>query len=566
MLEDMLDSMRRIRICLFLDGEFAPLWACELIQAIEADGHSEIVLAVMPPPPSVEAAGLAERPEKGPRQFFSAAARRLLERCEAWLFERSSQVRDAFVPTSLAQLLDRMPRLLVEPRRTGTCDYFEPADLERISAHDIDVGVRIGYRVLRGDVLDLPRFGIWSLHHGDDRINRGGPPGFWEMMQGWRETGATLQILGQELDACLVLARTRSSTMQWSVRDNASAIHWRALRLIPRKLAELRSVGGDAFMAGVESANRDPTIYSRPFHGSPGNRLFGRLLLRKTMDKARQIWVNCFWRDQWILLYSFSTTLSLSLRNYRRLQPPADRLWADPQAIERDGRYYIFIEEMLFASNRGHISVIELDRDGRASESRRVLERPYHLSYPFLFEHEGTLYMIPETGANQTVELYRCAEFPHRWEFVHNIMEGVRVYDATMLHRDGRWWLFATLVETEGASSWDELFVFFSGSPLSREWTPHPRNPVISDCRSARPAGPMFEHRGALYRPSQNSSGRYGRGFNLCRIDVLDEESYREEVVSRALPEWDDDLVATHTFSRSGDLHVIDAQIRRRRF
>jgi hypothetical protein len=221
---------------------------------------------------------------------------------------------------------------------------------------------------------------------------------------------------------------------------------------------------------------------------------------------------------------------------------------------------------MLFAGNRGHISVIELDRDGRASESRRILERPYHLSYPFLFEHEGTLYMIPESGENQTVELYRCTDFPHGWEFVHNVMEGVRAYDTTLLHRDGRWWLFTTLVETEGSSSWDELFVFSSDSPLSREWTPHPRNPVISDCRSARPAGPIFEHRGALYRPSQNSSGRYGRGFNLGRIDVLDGDSYREEIVSRALPEWEDDLLATHTFSRSGDLHVIDAQIRRRRF
>ena len=554
--------MQRVRICLFLDGEFAPLWACELIQAIEADGHSEIVLAVMPPPARVDADAAQARDS---RTSLPAVARRMLERCEALLFERSNQVRDAFGPTSLAPALAGVPRLLVETRRTATGDHVEPADLPRISAHDIDVGVHIGQRGLLGDILDLPRFGIWSLHHGDDRINRDGPPGFWEMMLGWRETGATLRILRHEPDAGLVLARLRSSTLPWSLRDNASANHWGALRLIPRKLAELRSLGGDAFMAGVEAANRDPTIYSRPLYATLGNRLFARLLLRKTMDKARQIWVNRFWRDQWILLYSFSPALSLSLGGYRRLQPPADRMWADPQAFERDGRYYIFFEEMLFATNRGHIAVIELDRDGKASEPRPVLERPYHLSYPFLFEHEGTLYMLPESGENRTVELYRCAEFPHRWEFVHNVMEGVQAYDATMLHRDGRWWLFTTLVETDGASSWDELFVFSSDSPLSREWTPHPRNPVVSDCRSARPAGPIFEHRGALFRPSQNSSGRYGRGFNFCRIDVLDGDSYREEIVSRALPEWADDVVATHTFSRSGDLHVIDAQIRARR-
>ena len=558
--------MPRIRLCLFLDGEVAPLWASELIGAIAAEGHADIVLAVMPPPRAVPPVpGPAERPAKGPRQVVSAVARRWLERGEAWLFERSHQVRDAFVPTSLAPRLDGVPRLLVEPRRTDDREHFEAADLDRLSTYDIDVGLCIGDRLPCGDPLGSCRFGVWRLHHGDDRVNRGGPPGFWEMMQGWRETGATLRMLGREPEAGAVLARTRASTVPWSVRDNASAIHWRALRLVPRKLAELRALGGDAFMARVEAANRDPLIYSRPLHARPDNLVFGRLLLLKTLHKVRQIWINRFWRDQWILLYTFSDALSLSLRDYRRLAPPADRMWADPQAIERDGRHYIFFEEMFFAANRGHISVIEIDRDGRTSEARRVLERPYHLSYPFLFEHEGTLYMIPESGENRTVELHRCVDFPHRWEFVHNLMEDVQAYDVTLLQRDGRWWLFTTLVEVEGSSSWDELFVFSADSPLSREWAPHPANPVISDCRSARPAGPIFEHRGAWYRPSQNSSGRYGRGFNLGRIDALDGDCYREEIVSRALPEWDDDVVATHTFSRAGDLHVIDAQIRTRR-
>ncbi len=551
--------MPRIRICLFLDTEVAPLWVCELIQAIQADGHGEIVLAVMPAPSSVEPDHGSAKPR------FSASIRKLLERLEARLFERSHSVRDAFVPTSLAQVLDGVPRLLAEPRRTQDCDDFGPADVERISKHDIDVGLRLGDRIPCGDILGLPRWGIWSFQHGDDRVIRGGPPGFWEMMLGWGDTGASLQILGPEAEAGLVLARTRSSTMKWSVRDNASAIHWRALRLVTRKLAELQSLGGEAFMARAAAANRDPVIYSRQLYHRPANLAYGRLLLLKAADKARQVWVNRFWRDQWIMLYTFSSGLSLSLRHYRRLLPPADRAWADPVAFERDGRHYIFFEEILSATNRGHISVMELGRDGTASEPRRVLERPYHLSYPFLFEHEGTLYMMPESGENRTIELYRCTEFPHRWEFVHNVMEGVRAYDATLLHRDGRWWLFVTLVETEGSSSWDELFIFSADSPLSRTWTPHAGNPVISDCRNARPAGPIFEHRGAFYRPSQDSSGRYGRGFNLCRIDRLDGESYREEIVSQALPEWDSDLVATHTFSRSGALHVIDAQIRRRR-
>ncbi len=557
--------MQRIRVCLFLDGESAPLWVAELLRAIEADGHGEIVLSVMPRP-AVDAADAAraDAPREGVEQGLAAVVRRVLERCQRWLFERSTQVRDAFVPTSLASVLAGVPRLEMarDPTRP---DDVDPADLAPLSTLAIDVGLRLGHWIPQRDVRQLPRFGLWSLHHADDRVHRGGPPGFWETMLGCRDTGATLVRLGAQAEAGDVLARTRISTREWSPRDNASAIHWAALRMIPRQLAQLQTLGGDAFMARAAAANRAPMIYSRPVRARPGNAEFGRLLLHKTFRKVRQVWLNRFWRDQWILLFSFSRTLDLTLGGYRRLQPPADRMWADPQAFERDGRHYVFFEEMFFANPRGHIAVIELARDGTASEARRVLERPYHLSYPFLFEHEGSLYMIPESGENRTIELYRCAEFPHRWEFVHNVMEGVEAYDTTLLHRDGRWWLFVTLVETRGASSWDELFVFCADTPLSQAWTPHARNPVVSDCRSARPAGPLFEYQGALYRPSQDSSGRYGRGFNLCRIDVLDGESYAETIVSRAMPEWADDVVATHTFSRSGDLHVIDAQVRRRR-
>ena len=61
------------------------------------------------------------------------------------------------------------------------------------------------------------------------------------------------------------------------------------------------------------------------------------------------------------------------------------------------------------------VPLIEIGADGRWSTPVRVLERDHHLSYPFLFEHEGVLYMVPETAQAGTVELYRCTEFPLRW-------------------------------------------------------------------------------------------------------------------------------------------------------
>ena len=556
----------KLRVCVLLDGETGPLWVAELLRAIESCGAAEIVVAVMPGASSQPRPSRLRRwLQSGFRVLLRAAVAKLLQRSRARLFEQSPSVRDALVETSLSAVLGDVERLYITPRRTQYSDYFEQVDLERLAAYDTDVVVRLGYRILRGELLRVPRYGIWSLHHGDNRVNRGGPPGFWEVMLGLGETGATLQILSEDLDAGIVLARTRSSTVPFSVSDNASAIHWAALPMVPRQLVKLHALGGDAYLEQVARDNREPTIYHGPLYRHPDNLAYARLLLRKSIEKARQLLVSAVWRKQWILLFHFSAEPSLSLRKFRRLLPPPDRFWADPFVLERDGRYYIFIEELVYADNRGYIAVIEMDREGRASPPVAVLQKSYHLSYPFLFEYQGDLYMIPESAANRSIELYRCTRFPHQWEHVHDLMQGVAAYDTTLLQRDGRWWMFTTLVEVSGASSWNELFVFSAPSPLSRDWVPHPLNPVVSDCRSARPAGPLFEHHGALYRPSQNSSGHYGYGFNFCRVDVLSDTDYQEQIVAQALPDWAPDIVATHAYCRSGDLHVIDALIRRRR-
>lgn len=207
-----------------------------------------------------------------------------------------------------------------------------------------------------------------------------------------------------------------------------------------------------------------------------------------------------------------------------------------------------------------------MDDKGAYSEPITILEKPYHLSYPYVFEHEGDLYLIPESIGNKTIELYKCVDFPGKWEFQMNLMEDIQAVDATIHYHDEKFWMFTNLIETDGASTWDELFLFYTDDLFSSDWTPHPLNPVVSDCKSARPAGKIFYENGRLYRPSQNCSHRYGYGFNISEITELSENSYNENVVSRVKPNWDKQIVGTHTFNREGSLHIIDAIYRRRRY
>jgi len=169
---------------------------------------------------------------------------------------------------------------------------------------------------------------------------------------------------------------------------------------------------------------------------------------------------------------------------------------------------------------------------------------------------------MPEAMAGRTLDLYRATDFPTRWTFERHVMEGVQVADATIAEIDGAWWLFAAIAEP-GAASTDELHLFRGPGPLG-PWQPHPANPVVSDVRSARPAGRLFRHGGAWYRPSQDSTGRYGRAIVISRIERLDPDCYEETTVERIDPDWAEGGRGTHTLNRAGRLVLLDASVKDR--
>jgi hypothetical protein len=206
---------------------------------------------------------------------------------------------------------------------------------------------------------------------------------------------------------------------------------------------------------------------------------------------------------------------------------------------------------------------MEIDRDGNASTPVPVLERPYHLAYPNVFRWSDEWYMIPDTSRNKTLEVYRSNRFPFDWELHTVMMENIRAADATLFETNGRWWLFAAVAEQD-VPNYDELCIFYGSSPLG-PWTAHPQNPVKSDVRSARPAGRLFWKDRTLYRPAQDCSRRYGYAISLNKVITLTPSEYEEVEVSKILPNWRPDLVATHTLNSCPGLTVVDMRARRLR-
>jgi hypothetical protein len=257
----------------------------------------------------------------------------------------------------------------------------------------------------------------------------------------------------------------------------------------------------------------------------------------------------------WAVAYRFDETASLLDRRratFAILRDDMQRYYADPFPFQHHGQRHIFVEEFSFETGRGCISVAAVDANGVASTPRAIIEEPHHLSYPFVFAHDGQIWMIPESGAANRIDLYRATEFPYRWRREGALIEGIAGHDATLLRRRGRIWLFASLPRWR-STSWDNLSIFHAGK-LTDPWVPHARNPVLLDARRCRAGGALFRHGGQLLRPVQDCARIYGGAVIFNRVDTLDETDFRQTEVGRI----ETSALGCHTYNRQAGLETLD--------
>jgi hypothetical protein len=200
---------------------------------------------------------------------------------------------------------------------------------------------------------------------------------------------------------------------------------------------------------------------------------------------------------------------------------------ADPFLVRGAGGWHMFFEMMIRRDRswRGVIAHAE-SPDGLEWRYRRmVLEEPFHLSYPQVFEWRSDFYMIPESREAGAVRLYRADPFPHRWIFVTEILKGPVLLDSTVFQRDARWWMFAAT----GPGNGSETVRLFHAPEPAGPWKEHPGSPIVSgNPRSARPAGRVISFGDRLIRLAQVCVPTYGRSVNAFEILRLDRSGYEE--------------------------------------
>lgn len=463
-------------------------------------------------------------------------------------------------PVDLSEELDGVPVVRCIPRQSGKwVQRFEPEDVEIIREHDLDFVLRFAFNILRGDVLESARYGIWSFHHGDPDIYRGTPPGFWEIYQRDPVTGTVLQRLTERLDAGVMLHKGWFKTDAASYarsRDNIffGAADWPA-RLCRQLLA------GQAIPSEAEASTTSAPIYRAP----------NSLQMMRFLWTSATAWVanqlNFLFRmQQWSVgiidasveqvagLVGPEDTDSL-VRSAKWLPEPKGRFLADPFAVATPQGLTILAEDFDWSIDRGHISTIQVGRDGAATDPMTAIRPQSHLSYPYLLKVGDEQYCIPEASESGEVALYRADAELRTWTKVATLVEGARIVDPTIFSHEGRWWLLGTQVEAG-----DNLKLFaWHATELSGPWQPHSANPIKTDIRSSRPAGPPFVYNGSLFRPAQDCSTGYGAAVVVNRIVRLTPDDFEEEAVSRIEPDPNGPYPGgLHTICGAGGRTVID--------
>ena len=464
------------------------------------------------------------------------------------------------VPDHLKEIVMR-----VRPKQGKSTDEIVGADLDSILGKELDIIIRFGFRILKGGILSAARLGVWSLHHGDNDVNRGGPPAFWEVVNGEHVTGVTLLKLTSDLDGGTVLGKSFCTTDRTSFHRNQTSAYWAGIELFCSSLQSLASKGDEFVLE--KSTTPSPQFYFYPLYRNPTNFAALGIFLRFWMRRITELLEQIFYEQQWSLYYfpRRGDQLETSLFRYKHLKPPKGVDWADPFVITSGDTSYVFFEEFVRKEKKAHISVLQLNEKGELKSKTpvRVLVEPHHLSYPFIIEANGKMYMTVESAAAKKVTLYECEKFPDVWVKKKDIFENMQFYDPTLYFHEGLWYLFGNIKPWEGNSANQYLAIYYTDDLLTSEWKPHPMNPIYRDVRGARPAGRIQVHNGRILRPSQIGAPKYGYGMKFHEILKLTPTDFIERPVEQILPLWDRRLLATHTCNFDQQFLFIDAQTRR---
>ncbi len=557
-------TTKKLRIGFLLQSEECPAWQHDILQRILKDTDLKICLIAYNGEKQQQK-NIDRSPANIKPPLFSALIRplrtfaslinpfaygipHLYQRLDAKYNHESKKL---WQPRNIGSFPNALTTVF-HPIRKGFCHYFLDKDIQTIKACKLDIIIRFGFSIIRGDIHHAAHHGVWSFHHGDNRFYRGGPPGVWELIKGKPEISVTLQQLSDVLDCGRTIARSTHRCAQYSVLNNKHAIYRSCGDLLLQKLKQTQSQG---FESIKNTAIFNEKITESTILKSPRNFEFLPLLFNNIKHYIRLRWPRNK-KIQWFLATRNADAKLNHFDNATFTIPPKDRFYADPFLVNQNGNQYVFFEELIYENKNAHISVGQLT-DGKLSDIKPIIIEKFHMSYPFTFKEGEQWFMIPETRQDNSVRLYECTRFPDQWQLKSKLLENVELLDSTIHQQEGVYYLFANRYHAERNTSNECLVVYFADDLLG-PWLPHPQNPLTINISNSRPAGKIFKAKNKLIMPTQNSAVRYGHGINFNEIEIS-KTHFSMKKVNSLSPSWLKHNLGSHTWNEDNGVVITDA-------
>lgn len=522
-------------------------WELRIIANIKKDPDLELVLLIKD--------GRIKEDHQTPKNSFS----NFLFKKQV-LFEENRYLNntDIIDRAEIINFLNNTLVLEVNPKQDDSLDIFSIEDIQKVKEYNLDIILKQGYNSLNKEILNTAKYGVWLLVHGGDSKNVG-PPGFWEILSKQAVVGVSLVKITENNNRGHIIDKAYYNRHKFSFVETNTKVLESSVSLLLKNLKKINNgnYSKPNILIEYKSLNSTPNLkntlkysffYFKSFFDGFLHKIYGNFGKR----------VN-----HWTLIIGNGNFMETDLSKLKSVKVPSDEFWADPFLFKYKDDHYVFFEKYRYKTGKGIISCGKV-KDGKLINIVDVFDLNYHLSFPFIFEENGEIYMMPETGGNKRLEIYKCLEFPNKWELYTTAFEGENIADALFYddHLNQKW-LFLNKTVAPKTDRTSELYIYKVDSLKLNKLVPHKQNPVIIDARVARNGGAIFSYEGCVFRPSQrNEDGIYGKALNLNRIEKLTIDTYLEKTVKIIRPNFQNKLKSIHHLHQIDNVFVFDVIVR----
>jgi hypothetical protein len=285
--------------------------------------------------------------------------------------------------------------------------------IEYIKELKFDLILNFSGIFIRGEILSSCRFGIISFHNSDNRINRGGPGGFWEIYFSYPKTGFIIQKLENELDAGFVLSRGEIDTEDYWIKNDAKikSENFKYLEKLLNKIYLEKKISFiEEKLPYFNILNKNPNLFQ----------LINYIIKIKfnfsfNLKKINKLIFNIFNSKQKNCLAVYNSNFrNLVMWKAKKIHFDKKKMFKNFFLFEYDKKPYIFFdsetENSLFVCCIDHIK--ENIYKNFSFLSKKILPKIIMFgSKPFLF---------CKNKMNK-IDIYSSNEFPNYWTFENSI-------------------------------------------------------------------------------------------------------------------------------------------------